>query len=467
MTSLRQRLVLASALIVLAAVAAAAAVVTVIDHHATVAAIDRTQSAGHRSIRSRGMLLLVAGDEVRERMPPLPDDRAVVAWSVAEPDQAISSGLDLGAADAAVVIAGAEPDQPVTLTLAGGRQVRVRVSEISQWHMRGRRRWANPEDLPPLPVRVAGVLDIEQPLADLDQRRLVLVAAILGAAALAALAAWWVAGRVSRPLARLGAQIAATQTPQAGDTIVVPKAPSELQPVIDRLNDLFARVAAAVARERRVNADIAHELRTPLAGLRSQLEFALADIDDVAGLTEASTTALAITVQLQHLIEALLTMVRLEAGQITAAVTNVAVAPLLTAAWQPLAGQAAERGLELVCDIAADAEVYADPTALRAVMANLLANALAHAPARSHVSVRLVDGDLVVSNPVENPAPDLAERALEPFWRGDQARTGTGVHGGLGLAVAARWCACQHGELRVAVTDGAFVVTVVLPVASV
>ena len=138
------------------------------------------------------------------------------------------------------------------------------------------------------------------------------LAPMLFALPILTLAAWWAVRRGVAPMKVLGRALAQRE-PQALQPIAVDGSPSEMTPMLDALNRLFERITELMASERRFTADAAHELRTPIAAIRTQAQVALAATDNAA-----RSHALQATLQgcdrATRLVEQLLTLSRLESG---------------------------------------------------------------------------------------------------------------------------------------------------------
>ena len=217
-----------------------------------------------------------------------------------------------------------------------------------------------------------------------------------------------------------------------------------------KLNDLLDRLSAAFARERRFSAAVAHELRTPLAELRSACDVALRWPDDAATTTAALVDARDVAVQMSGMVAALLSLARRQSGvEPPARAEPVRLAAAVTAAWPGAPAAAAARGLSVGYDVDRAAVTMTDPGLLGAVLRNLLENAVAHAPAGGRVRVYTTpagDGrwSLHVANAcVGLTAADLP-RLFEPFWRGNAARTSGSGQVGLGLTLVQAYCAALH-----------------------
>jgi anti-sigma regulatory factor (Ser/Thr protein kinase) len=193
---------------------------------------------------------------------------------------------------------------------------------------------------------------------------------------------------------------------------------------------LMARVQAGMVRERQFTADVSHELRTPLAGLRTLLE-----VSARSPRPEDAAAALAIVVQMCTLVENLLMLARLDAGQVQLARESVGLRALVEDCWQPYAATAAARGLTFKNELSGDAVATTDREKLRIILGNLLSNAAEYTEAGGWIAIAAPPGALVE---VADSGPAIAdtERIFDRMWRGDAARAATGIHCGIGLSLA-------------------------------
>ena len=193
---------------------------------------------------------------------------------------------------------------------------------------------------------------------------------------------------------------------------------------------LMARVQAGMARERRFTADVSHELRTPLAGLRTLLE-----VSARSPRPEDAASALAIVVQMCTLVENLLMLARLDAHQIEIARDPVRLRSLVDECWRPYAAAAAARGITIENQLPDDATATTDRDKLRIILGNLLSNAAEYTEDRGWIRIAAPPGALLE---VADSGPRIAdtEKIFERMWRGDAARSATGIHCGIGLALA-------------------------------
>jgi signal transduction histidine kinase len=171
---------------------------------------------------------------------------------------------------------------------------------------------------------------------------------------------------------------------------------------------------------------------------------------------------------LQGLIDNLLLLTRLEAGQEKLNSQAVEVQELLASAWALHQPAAITRKIMLERRLEPALSLVTDADKLRAVFSNLLSNAVAYTTPNSMIQVTGHEqGDgrirLTVTNEGATISHADAERVFEPFWRGDAARTVERGHCGLGLPLVRRLVNVLRGTVSVSVKDGKFTVLVVLP----
>lgn len=251
---------------------------------------------------------------------------------------------------------------------------------------------------------------------------------------LLALAAWWAVRSGLRPLRRLRQELAARQ-PQALQPLVLRDAPTELQPLLDALNALFLRIGAVFEAERRFTDDAAHELRTPIAVIRTQAQVALAETDD-GRRAHALRATLEGCDRATRLVEQLLMLARLE-GRAAMERAPLDLAALARQVAADLAPGALDRGQ--VLELEADAPVPLDGNAplLAALLRNLIDNALRYSPDGATVRVTLQPAPPRLC--VEDSGPGLAEadraRLGERFFRAAGLQAGGS---GLGWSIVQR-----------------------------
>lgn len=268
------------------------------------------------------------------------------------------------------------------------------------------------------------------------------------------------------PVDRLAGRIANLDVNRLIGQLHAKDIPIEMAPLVQRLNNLLVRLQADFLRERGFNADLAHELRTPLAGLRTTIEVTIARERSAGEYRNALADCLVICLQTQGMVDTLLALTRADSGQLRLARVEMDLALVLEQSWNLVASEAASRRLErswLVNHLT----VMGDAEQLRLVFINLFANAAAYAEVGSTVEICLHEMNdrrvVTVANTGCDLTPDQAKQVFDRFWRGDRSRTATGLHCGLGLTLCRTLVGLHGGTITASVQDGRFTITVSLP----
>jgi len=269
-----------------------------------------------------------------------------------------------------------------------------------------------------------------------------LIAGVALALVLTLSIARWTVRRGLAPVLRAGERIARSHgdLPPAG-ALHDPALPRELRPFTQALDAAFARLRAAIERERSFSLNAAHELRTPLAEIRTVTEVAARMSGDTQAVQAAFADTLGAVERMQRAIDTLLLLARYEAGHASPALDPLDLPALLDTLLDAFAPLAAQRGIVFERAYAAGQWVRSDMGALERIASNLLNNAIAYAPQGSRVGVGVQAGEgeggsvaLVISNLAPDlTAGDLANLGMR-FWR-KSAGGGTAANAGLGLAL--------------------------------
>ncbi len=247
--------------------------------------------------------------------------------------------------------------------------------------------------------------------------------------------------RELRPLKKLSQTLRA-RTPDATDRLATQGVPIEVRPVVDALNQLFARTQAMMARERRFTSDAAHELRSPLTALKVQTEVAQLSLDDPQAQAKALTQLHAGIDRASRLVEQLLTLSRLDSLESLDDVEPLNMADLLQSVMMDSYHPAQQAGTEIRLNIL-DPQVTrtGQQLLLSLLVRNLLDNAVRYSPRGSRVEVTLDTHSVIVRDNGPGIAPDALTRIGERFYRPPgQDQTGSG----LGLSIVKRIAALHR-----------------------
>jgi len=247
--------------------------------------------------------------------------------------------------------------------------------------------------------------------------------------------------------------------------------PAEPDAVAAKLNDLLARLEAVAERERAFTADVAHEVRTPLAGARTTLEVALRRERRAEQYAEALRATLAVLGRMEQMVERPLFLARLDRGGTPRKRRPVRLGELVEACWASVSARARARGIRFEQRVPGDLGCLADPESVIMVFSNLLENAVEYTPPGGRVWVgarREGEGlEACVANTGCVLTPEEMGRVFDRFWRRDPSRTDTGIHAGLGLAIVERLVSALGGCCRARRRDGdIFEVCLTLPAAT-
>jgi signal transduction histidine kinase len=221
------------------------------------------------------------------------------------------------------------------------------------------------------------------------------------------------------------------------------------------VNHLLNRVELAFERERRFSSDLAHELRTPIAELRSACEVGGRWPEDVESTRQFFSDTREIALHLEKIVTALLTVSRSEGGGTLLETSPIAMREFVLDCWQRAPHR--EKPLEFKETISPDLVVHGDPDILGIIFRNLVENAISHSQPDTRVECEAeLNGNgvvLVLTNvPADLGAGDLPH-VFDRFWRKDESRSDR-RHIGLGLSIARALCGMAGLGLDVALTDG-------------
>jgi len=297
----------------------------------------------------------------------------------------------------------------------------------------------------------AYLLQVGIPLAPMDaalaRYRDLLLWSVPVALLVAVAVSWWLSGFALLPLSRVAAAAHQINVMTLARRLPSRGVGDELDEVVDAFNGTLDRLERAVGEMRQFSAALAHELRTPLAALRGEIELA----SRMPGTAPAQRDLLGSQMEeidrLARLIEHILTLARAESGQIrlsSAPVNLTDLAGSLVAQLEPIA---AARSIALTCETAGAVVVDGDAGWLQRLILNLVDNALKFTADEGRVVVRVSREGEVAQIQVQDTGVGLtasdAQQVFNRFFRADPARSSSVAGAGLGLSLV-KWIAAQH-----------------------
>lgn len=264
---------------------------------------------------------------------------------------------------------------------------------------------------------------------------------------------WYVAGIVLRPIERITAVARSINATDLTRRINLAGPEDELGQLAGTFDDMLDRLAMAFSAQTRFIHEASHELRNPLAVIRTNLEVTLADPDaSVAELRKAGQVVERSAGRMATLVDDLLDHARAETRATRVEVVDIAA--VIQGVSEEFEIPAAADGVNLLAIADAELLVEGDPIALRRALANLLANAIRLAPEGSVISIRGGEVEQWVWMGVQDQGPGLSDsdqqRVFRRFWRGDNTQNlKRDGRSGLGLAIVKQIAETHGGTVRV------------------
>jgi len=365
---------------------------------------------------------------------------------------------------------------PIPVTNAGAQDNRVNNAEGPREPRRGRPMPQPPQmvgmfretemTLPP-GMRILVGRSIARQRADLRDSALMLTAVGSGILLLGLVGGWWLASRAIRPIEDISATAVKISGGDLSQRINVEETESELGRLASVLNSTFARLDSAFAQQRQFTSDAAHELRTPVSVMLTQTQTTLNRERSVAEYRETVESCQRAAQRMRRLIESLLELAKLEAGQQPMKQSRFDLAQTARDCITQIEPLAAARHVKITYELPS-LECVGDSERLAQVITNLLTNAITYNKENGEVRVegekkgdsvnlRLSDTGLGIS------AEDLP-RVFDRFYRVDSSRTSGNT--GLGLAISKAIVEAHSGQIDVSSEPGrGAVFTVRLPLA--
>ncbi len=294
-----------------------------------------------------------------------------------------------------------------------------------------------------------------------------LVCASVGIVFLSAVAAMVVTRTGLRPVHTLAGAINSVGEDNLGLDFPTAQYPAELAPICQCLNDVFCRLEQAFKREKQFNANVAHELRTPLAGMQSVIEVCLTRQRQPDQYREAFAECLQIVRAMHKMIDTLLTLSKLDAGHVSTQIEALSLDDLVDHAWRFHADRAYDKKITFDNSIPAGTVCRSDKDRLEMILSNLLENTVEYTNEGGRIWTDLEQCDeglmLSISNTGCVLTEEDAEHVFDFFWRKSSSRTDTENHSGIGLSVARKIAQILGITIEIDIQDDIFCCRLTIP----
>jgi two-component system heavy metal sensor histidine kinase CusS len=297
-----------------------------------------------------------------------------------------------------------------------------------------------------------------------------LLIALIGLAIVGVLMAsalgYWVARIGLKPLIKLSHEAQRLAPPLRAGRLRLSPLPPELEQFVDSFNSTLERVEVAYSRLESFNADVAHELRSPLTNLIGQTQVALTRGRSAEHYFEVLQSNLEELERLRSIINDMLFLASADQGNKATKLTSTSLADEVATTLEYLDFILEDAQVEV--QVSGDALVQIEVAHLRRALINLLSNAVQHTGAGQVIEVRIEVEEHQVSIGVANPGSPIASehlpRLFERFYRVDASRSNSGNNHGLGLAIVKAIALMHGGDVFVRSDRGMNTFGIYLPV---
>lgn len=273
-------------------------------------------------------------------------------------------------------------------------------------------------------------------------------------AVLSLIASWLVGSRLSKRVAKISKQVEALKPGDLDARIAPDGSDDEIGKLIESINGMLDRLQNATEAERRFVSNASHELRTPIAAVATNLDAPLSQGRFPADVEPAIRRALAANRRGSDLVQALLTLSRIQSGVIdTEDVTALQLADFIDDELAEVEEQADKRNILVTTrDVASDVQVQASKSLMDLAIGNLLRNAIMHnissgtldiAARQEHCAIIVT-----ITNSTDETLPDDLMNLKQPFHRGEHSRISAEPGVGLGLSIADAACEAMGATLE-------------------
>ncbi len=281
-------------------------------------------------------------------------------------------------------------------------------------------------------------------------------------------------GRTQRQLAEITTEVAAiTDGRSLHRRLALSEDTTDFADLVTTLNAMIGRLEASFGALRRFTADASHELKTPLAVLRADVERAMMETSSQTERMVALEEALQEVKRMTDLVESLLTLARADEGRFDIHREPIELQPLVQEVYETALILGEAQGVTVNLPFTTDVVVMADRTRLRQLFLNLVTNAIKYTPAGGKVELGLGRHPDNVTFAVRDTGIGISAadfpHVFERFWRADRVRSRMSERGGFGLGLAiSQWIAQAHGGTLTASSrlGRGSLFTVTLPIAT-
>jgi len=261
------------------------------------------------------------------------------------------------------------------------------------------------------------------------------------------------------PLNRIQSEVADFDIHNRASKLSTDHLPVELEGIVRNFNNLMQRVQEGLDRERQFSSDVAHELRTPIAEIRSIADVAIRWPASAGAESSTLTDIRDASIQMQTIVDNLLSLSRSDREDLELNCDEQAIDGVLCDAIQRHIGTANDRGLAWDVSLEPDCLIWASRVELELIVNNLVDNAVQYCPDNGTVHVHCATSGGASLFSISNPAPELSEsdlpRLFDRMWRKDSSRTSY-TNFGLGLSLVAAYAHAMNLRINTSINDRSF-----------
>lgn len=275
---------------------------------------------------------------------------------------------------------------------------------------------------------------------------------------LAVIGGYWLMRRSLQPVDEITSRAEGITSTNLSERLPVIKTGDELERLSRALNRMITRLENAFQQINRFSADASHELRTPLTILHLELEGIIQSRQLAPEIADQIGSALEETQRLSSIVENLLVISRLDAGEMHMERVTLDLGELAASTAEQMKLLAEEKCISMTCDVAQGVYVQGDRSRLKQIVVNLAGNAIKYTPGGGRVEIKVsADADKARLEVVDNGAgisEEVLPHVFERFYRADRARSRDSGGVGLGLAIVKAICTALGADIRIASREG-------------